>query len=511
MINEEKEKKNPSVNADDVISIYWNLHIIYDSLKLEKYSSDAMDSCIFIALTLNSKYDYALLSLIEKIQQLFEIGDYYNCITYAKLGETIIRENSKSIHYADYFDRMAFTYKINSLIFLNKPDEVENSVVRKIEIAERNNDVDFLTTLYALQASILRGRGKLAEASAFFKKSFDASPDNLRRAEALNNIGYIYLDSLQQNDKAIIFFLKALKFSGADETLNIYDNIANIYVRKGNYDSAFYFFDKAFEQISPNFKETDLLRVQDAALEGKTTEYITGTLLDKGDAYLSKYNTTGYAQALTDALNVYKTADIYFDKIRSSQADIQSQLFWKANNRRLYEHAVEACYARNDINMAFYFFEKNRSVLLNEEIKMQRAMSSEDVHKKAQLINNIEEIEEKLKSTIYSSTSSKLEIQLFIYTHALEMLIKTNNTKQFSYQNNSDTSFITIAQLRKNIVTDSKSLLEIFNGDSAVYVLTITNNNQSLHKINKALYDRLTTKFILFRIYRNRYILNKHF
>ncbi|MEO6455219.1 MAG: CHAT domain-containing protein, partial [Ginsengibacter sp.] len=77
------------------------------------------------------------------------------------------------------------------------------------------------------------------------------------------------------------------------------------------------------------------------------------------------------------------------------------------------------------------------------------------------------------------------------------------------YQNYLDTSFITIQQLRKNILNNSKTLVEIFSGDSAVYVLSIAPGSQSLLKINKQLYDSLTNVFNL--LIANPNELNKHF
>ena len=58
-------------------------------------------------------------------------------------------------------------------------------------------------------------------------------------------------------------------------------------------------------------------------------------------------------------------------------------------------------------------------------------------------------------------------------------------------------------------MNDSKTLVEIFSGDSAVYVLTISPNDQSLTKINKQSYDSLTNSFNSFITNRNR--LNTHF
>ena len=42
--------------------------------------------------------------------------------------------------------------------------------------------------------------------------------------------------------------------------------------------------------------------------------------------------------------------------------------FWRDKTRSLYENAIEACYLLNDPEKAFYFFEKSRAVLLNDQL-----------------------------------------------------------------------------------------------------------------------------------------------
>ena len=49
----------------------------------------------------------------------------------------------------------------------------------------------------------------------------------------------------------------------------------------------------------------------------------------------------------------------------------ESKLFWRSDSRRLYENAIEACYLQNNLDDAFYFFEKSRAVLLQDQLNEQ--------------------------------------------------------------------------------------------------------------------------------------------
>ena len=329
-------------------------------------------------------------------------------------------------------------------------------------------------------------------------------------AEALNNIGFVYSTKLHQDKIAIKYHFDALNYADKNETLNIFDNIANIYATDGNYDSAFIYFQKAFDELSPGFTEKDLLKNYSES-GSEITEYLTGMVLDKGATCLRKYKAMGSQQALSDAINIYEVTDHYFDKLKTFQSDIQSKLFWKSNNRRLYEQAIEACYISHRIEKAFYFFEKSRAVLLNDQINEQRWMADTDIAKQAILKKAIIELDNKLNATPAASDEYlKIQKTLYIKNQQLDVLTESiKNKNPLYYKSYLDTSFITVSQLRKNILNNSKTLVEIFSGDSAVYVLNITNNNQSLTKINKQVYDSLTSSFTSF--IANRYILNEHF
>lgn len=505
-------KNTRSINPSHAIKSYWNLQVSYDSLHLEDKQSSALDSCISIALSLKTGYDYALPALVLKTNELLEQSDYYRCIYYAKLGESLVLENYSMISDAEYYQTQFFNYKINALRILNKSDEALKLLNEEIKIAEAHKNINSLASAYGLYGSVLNGEGKPSEAIIFFKKSFRYNRKiryNPGCAEALNNIGFTYWNVLHQNKTADSYYLQALRFADANESLNILDNIANIYAGDLKFDSAFIFFQKSFDQLRPESSEADLLKNNNEALSGKITEYIAGMVLDKAATWFSKYKITGSKDALQKAIGIYQIIDLYFDELKSSQSEIQSKLFWKTNNRRLYEQAIAACYAAHDADKAFYFFEKNRSVLLNDEITQQKNMIDADAAKQAQVKKNILEIERSLQNKSLSFKQNLLlQKQLFNFKQELGKL--TNAGSQQSYTKNYlDTSSLTLDLFKKKILNDKKSLVEIFNGDSEIYVLAITANNISFVKPDKHLYDSLTTKYI--SLITNPELLNKNF
>ncbi len=495
-----RKKKSP---GDQSLSIksYFNQSFYYDALKLSNKKYAALDSCISIAILLRTGYNYADAALNSMVPYFFELGDYYRCINYALLGENMVTKISDAQSTADEKSSIYFTWKINSLLKLKSYDEAAAFLENKIQSAGTGNRKQELAALHGLTGTLLKNTNKPTEALVNFKKCLAYNSQikyNKGCSEALNNIGFTYQINLHQTRTALPYFFRALKFSDANESLNIMDNIANAYFEIGKYDSAFYFFRKAFDQVKPGFTTADLLNDESAALGGNFSVYLTGMAIDNADAFFKMYNIEGDKKMLDKAIYSYEILDQYFEKLKVSQVELQSKLFWKTSTRRLYEGAIEACYAKKDANKAFYFFEKSRSILLNDQILEHQKMNDVTLEQQAVLKKKILTIERTLNSTNKSSKEFfDLQQQLVTAKHEVAQLLnKDSNNNTFAVLKNRDAFSPSLENVKKNICTQNKSLLEIFSGDSAVYLISITNSNTSFVKVNKQLYEQYTNSFI---------------
>lgn len=108
-------------------------------------------------------------------------------------------------------------------------------------------------------------------------------------------------------------------------------------------------------------------------------------------------NTSIQKMTLTlKALAIYKKSDLFLAKIKTEQQFLfGSNLVWRSTARNLYEHAIEACYANNNMEDAFYFFEKSRSILLNDQINEQRWMADIDIANQAAIKKTLRTCNEK--------------------------------------------------------------------------------------------------------------------
>ena len=111
---------------------------------------------------------------------------------------------------------------------------------------------------------------------------------------------------------------------------------------------------------------------------------------------------------------------------------------------------------------------------------------------------------------INPSQYSDLQNEIFNSKQELAQLrefIKTNDP--LYYQSFVDKTSISIIDVQEKMLKDHQALVELFTGDSAVYLLLITQQGPQLQKINKTDFDRLSDAYRDF--ISNPDLLNRNF
>src|SRR5450432_3361907 len=85
LISDNEEK--PAINPRQNIGYYFTLSLAYTALNEIAEKIKALDSCIAVSIRTNSIDLFCLSAMYQKIEYLFYIGDFQNCIVYAKMCE----------------------------------------------------------------------------------------------------------------------------------------------------------------------------------------------------------------------------------------------------------------------------------------------------------------------------------------------------------------------------------------------------------------------------------------
>jgi CHAT domain-containing protein len=498
--------KNTSVFANELLVLdYIYLARFYDSLHLPDEKKYATDSCLSTVAKENVKTPYAGKILFDAADHAFDVGDYHGCLSYVRYGEIILKNNP-----SDYLASILPIWKSLSLMNLGRYDESENILLQFIETHNTKESQAYLPYVWANLGQLYARKGDVKQSLYFFNKVLDnvrkSKYEDAQYATALDNIAFeVYYNKTREYDKALTLYQQSINtFKNVKkideqtrlfEIFNILDNVANIYVKKGDFVKAMKTFQQAFDLLEPGGSEKMLLQMPLANIQVK---YLTGFVIDMGDAWLAKYKVTGAKADLEKAIDIYHTTDRFFDRLKIEQSDVQSKLFWRESSHRLYEHAIEACNLSHNADAAFYFFEKSRAILLNDQIKELDAIGKKDVVKFMQLKRNVVLLERILKDLSADSVQYRdYQNQLFDNRKMLEKMqdnIRMHN-KNYS-QSLVDSVFITVKDVQERLLENDQSLLEVFSGDSAIYVLHVSKTEKNLYRIDKKQYDKLTLCFL---------------
>ena len=511
---------NGKTSPKELIRSYYNLYRIYSELGRTNEKINVIDSCVAIALKTGLVDAYSLYPLREKIEHLFDVGDYQRAFTSAELGESIIQKYSHGEDSISYIISYLI-WKVNALVFLKEYDLAEKIITGKIEDCKLIGDQADLGNLYEQLAMVSAHKKDYPKSEIYFQKAFQSHKNNhyyFFCGQTLTNLGFtLYFEQYKDYQRAIKTYKRALVYFGKDKTgsnshpidsLNIFASIAKAFVQQGAYDSALCYFRLAFDQIKQGIDEEGILLTPLGDVEEfKKIRFIIELLIGKGDAFLRQFKETHNRMLAIEAIRIYKISDLLINKIKSEQSEELSKLFWQTSSHQLYEHAIEACYLTNNIDDGFYFFEKSRAVLLNDQLSEQRAMGEEDIIRTTQAKKKVQQLERTLNAT---GPSSELQDKLFAAKMELDQLIAIVKTKNpLYYQGFLDSTSITPQDVQRDLLKDHQALVEFFSGDSTLYCYVITPQGIHFTRINKNTFDSIVR---LFNTFVSSYdLLNRHF
>ena len=523
IVNNNIEK--PYINPRRLINCYKNLVFYYNYLNRIAEKNNSIDSVTEIALRTKSVDKEIIYLGQQRVEYLFDIGDYSKCTDYAdsysSIANEYIHDGRERMEILIYFliwkVEVQIAFKNYDLAYKLLADGIGQWPVKYIHLN--------LGVLYEELAEIQVYRKNYSAALQYFQKAIQYSEsinDFINCKIVQNNIGYyIYFHGLSDYSKAIASFRKALSYVNKDdyyarlepiENLNVLANIANVYAKQSRFDSAFTYFQLAFDQIKKGADEKKILNTPlEDFIQNKRIRYLISLFLDKGDAYFLLYKKTGQPDALSHAINVYKSTDQLLNKIKSEQTELASQLFWRSDVHRLYEHGIEASLLKKDTADIFYFFEKSRAVLLNDQLSLLSQISNDDILARAQFKKKILSLEQTIELADPSSKQDReAREELLTCKQKLERLEQSIKKYNLPYYNRFfDTSFITLQDVQKNLLKDHQALLELFEGDSSVYSFIITAAGSDFKKINKNDFDSTAQNYLSYL--SNQSLLNRKF
>jgi len=503
--------KNYKARFLQLVNCYGNLAYYFDALGLMEEKQNVYDSCINISIS-HKIVSEPLLDVIEsRTAELVKLGDYDHCIRIARVGESMAEEAGLTNSYS--YKKININ-KLNALIELDRLDEAQTELSKRIQFYELARDTSYLGISLIQQGNIMRRKGNFSRALDFYNSSYvyNKAANNLSGcASSLNSIGFVYSDKLHDTRSALLYFQLALRYNDPSESLSILDNVANLYAYTNEFDSSLHYFSRALETALPGMTEYSMLDSLDRLLSYNKAEYVITLCLDKADVWMKWYQADSQKAYLDSALSIFHRTDLALDILRRNYAGNISKLFWRNNTHRLYEHAIEASQRSGNLDAAFYYFEKSRAALLNEALVDQRWLGAENIARETALKKDLLYLQRNL-ALLADSLPRFKTLQQEIYSKTQELVqlqrdIKVKNP--IFYQNFLDTSMVRLQDFKNLLQLNDQWMVEVFTGDSAMYILTLTRTSGWIKKLDRQEYNRLALSYISYL--ENPTAMNGHF
>lgn len=364
-----KDLENASLNKS-----YFNLGVFY-SYKGEIYAAiDAYSSITEngtdIELLQDTRLELGYLYLVtgdfyKALDQFSEIiafkgtsDTYDNYLKNIIDAQILIAETYAEMGLKEYSDAIRLNLaKADSLITLYK--ETHAQFKRRIDQLEGNRLLE--TGEYRLA---------IAKHQKVLNDSTDLSAGDI--ASIYNSLGYSQLqlknfsEALKNLDMAI----------SVDSTYSLpYENLGDLYLAQKKFKKALLKYQKAIVLATDRTKAVklqDLPEIQDLELASQKL-FLLNHIVTKANGWFEFYEYDNNKDHLVHALNTFALADQLVDIIRSESTEYRSKLFWREKGASLYAKAVETCYLLGKPDEAYYFMERNKALLLLEDISNEQA------------------------------------------------------------------------------------------------------------------------------------------
>ena len=293
-----------------------------------------------------------------------------------------------------------YVYNLNLIIgHLNNEPETYNFETainhfnKSLALAQEYNDRQ-LTSVAHIAIANLYLKSDFKKSIAHSHIALDKAQDNIRQQiEIYNNLGYCYLYkesrpyytiALNETNinQAITYYKKAI-------SLAINDNVENI----------------SYEKIQ---------RIKNATIKTHLLENVKDLAICYKALYLIN---TANKLYLEKAITLFKQADTIFDSLVAQSYEYQTKMHWRKIANELYSKAIEVSYLLNDLESYFYFIEKNKAQLLQQDIlyyqtkeklKISNALTTRETALKQELYQ-LEQQQNNSDQTIILKTKRKLE------------------------------------------------------------------------------------------------------
>ncbi|MFP4847146.1 CHAT domain-containing protein [Winogradskyella sp. PE311] len=485
-----------SINYDNKSLFKRNIY----GLGYYQFSNNNLNDALatFKKLLTYKKQDLYVLRGAYDIAEIYFITDQYHLSKdYYMLSQTIAEDQDDY----DYIIKSALGIAqacklINSPKSLREGVNTLIKVITKADSIKSNITIDnrYFHSLYnqlgnlyidRLDYDFKNGKQNLEKALKIALELKDSELLN----RTYNDLGVLYRK--EEKMEAQFYFEKALAYvSNPFVESQVHRNLSKHHIHFGNYTKSFFHIQKSISLLV-NLDTTDVKNLPSKLdLSNSDTKFqLISALVDKANIWIKLIEENPNKEEYQiNVFNTLELADFLADETRIENTDKRSKLFWRKTASGIYLKATEVCYLLNDAEKAFYFIEKNKALLLLEDVTLKITKNNSNIPKtilerEQELKNNINDLEKRSIDTSANTTQSQLLLakdDYKLYINSLDADYK------FYFKTLQPAEVINFDTFKNEFLKDNNAYIEYIihqDKDEEGYGLIITSSNTTLFEI----------------------------
>ncbi len=482
-------------------NLYFYRRNLYN-LGYYQYVNSNIDNAVLSFKTL-LKYDEQDKLTLRGTYYLAEINssssEYYQTLRYYEITNEIANKLNSNIYLIKSAIGIGDQCKI-----INKPKIVLKGINALKEAATlcenlnkdanlKNNIKDkYVYTIYNELGNLFTDRinPDFKNGEYYYNKAMEVAiklNDSSKIGNTYNDIGQLYVS--EKKEDALSYLEKALSYkNNTDDIINlsiINKNISRHYLTFKDYDKAFEYIQTSIALIIPfdNSQPLNLPNYNDLK-KSNSKFYLCASLIEKAKIWIElakEYpnDNTYYAEAI----KTLKLADSLADQSRLESKERQSELFWRKTATEIYIDGVKVSMAVNNVEDAFYFIEKNKALLLLEDITLRNSRNNSDLPKQI-LDREIKLKHEISKLENVHSLNTKDQSNLLLAKDRYEQFIDSLDLKnRLYYKTLKPAKVIDLDVFKDKYLTKDNGYIQYILNKENGYGLLITKNESKLFEI----------------------------
>ncbi|MFK7772238.1 MAG: CHAT domain-containing protein [Saprospiraceae bacterium] len=486
-IRKELFSNNPNI---DLGKSFRNLGIFNRYIGKYKLSQESLEEAISILSSLD--FEDILYVYLELARTHLDQGEF-------KLAEDFLDLITVKAKELDDEFILAQVHLTRGNIFneIKQTDKAIISYKSAIKILEEFEIQEDEASCYANLGNTYFQQRDYSQAIIHYQKAleiFNLFENDSEVAKMHNQIG-LNRQKLNQSKQSFQALQKGLSIATSVNSKEIiaqsHDNLGEHYLAKKDYKKALSHFQKAIQTLLPGFhrkQDWHNPTKMDVELAFNKIDLLI-YLRDKAKTLRLLSDSENDPKYLTSALQVFELGDVVIDQLRKEHQDQDTKLFWRKEAIPFYENAIEICYEMQNVEKAFFFFEKSKAILLLEALQTSDALELIPDSLKNQ-IQTLQQNLLKTKEELENTNSTVLKRENIIRDLVGQQAEFEFEVKQLEkdypkfFEVKFGTKVILLNDAQNEFAEEQgKTAIHFFYGEKNIYAITIHLQESKLHQL----------------------------